>query len=594
MPRILVISLLVAAEVGLIFSQSKYQTKEEKLLHLKTREDIKVTEVEKDILKLEYPNGKVLYKNIDDYKPPTIHDLQQTNYSPNYDSTIIDLRLVDTTLYYRKYHYWQEVPIHNWEFDHIRIGDLNNNGKQELYGARKFFTTPQEPVAIYELNNNGKFVFIHQYDSGTVARNAYDVDKDGQQEFHLSGNYPKASILTFYQNFYKKPNGNSLATELKFTFEPYQYQSQLDDLVLDDLDGDQYTDLLFIRAVDPDLHIFEYNPNTDNFDSVYRFDVMDPPPYSNSGFSVSDFDLDGEKDMVFGTQRGNVYILENQGDNQYTNSWIGNVQSYHAYVHTCTHDIDGNGKPEFWVLADAYYNGIGITRITIFETNGNNSYQAVGRIDLVGVFSFYAGTMQAVDVDNDGIEEIAICIDENFLILKFIGTPNHQNYKLFYIKKEEQYSAGEWITYFGATMNDLLGNGNNEILISLIHIIEQPGDDWGRFETRIYRPDTVTSITSSTDNIPESYELYQNYPNPFNPATNITFSIAHSTNVSMKIHNILGKEIKTLLDKYVSSGKYPITWDGTDDGGNLLPGGVYFIKMIADDYHKTIKTILLK
>lgn len=593
MLRILVISLLVVAEFGLTFCQTKYQTREEKLQQLKTREDIKGTEVKKDLLKLEYRNGKVMYKNIGDYELEN-NSLQKVNYSPTYDSTIIDLTTIDTTLYYQKYSYWQEVPVHNWEFDHIRIGDVNKNGRQELYGARKFFSTPQEPIAVYELNNAEKFVFVHQYDSGTVARNVYDFDKDGEQEFHLSGNYSRASVLTFYQSFFKKLNDSSLATDLGFIFEPYQYQSQLNDLVLDDLDGDQFTDLLFVRAGEPDLHIFEYNPAINNFDSIYRFDVNETPPWANSGFSISDFDLDGKKDMVFGTGKGAVYVLENQVDNQYTNSWIGSVQSYHAYIHTWTNDIDGNGKPEFWVLADAYYSGSGTTRITIFETNGNNNYQAVGRVDLVGVFSFYAGTMQAVDIDHDGIEEVAICIDGNFLILKFNGEQNIHTYELYYIKQNELSASGQNSVYFGATVYDLMHNGEVNFLISMDHIIELGGNPTAMRFTQIYRPDTVTSITSSSNIIPESDELFQNYPNPFNPTTNITFSIAHSTNVSIKIYNVLGKEIKTLLDEYISFGRHTIKWDGTDERGNLLPGGVYFIKMVADSYHKIIKTILLK
>ena len=140
--------------------------------------------------------------------------------------------------------------------------------------------------------------------------------------------------------------------------------------------------------------------------------------------------------------RGKVFVIENEGDDLYKVAWQGSVESNNAYIHTWTNDIDKNGKPEFWVLADAYYNGIGTTRITIFETNGDNSYQAVGRIDLVGIFSFYAGNMQAVDIDNDGTEEVAVCIDENFLILKFNGSENQQTYEVYYIKKNELMNRG--------------------------------------------------------------------------------------------------------------------------------------------------------
>ena len=122
-------------------------------------------------------------------------------------------------------------------------------------------------------------------------------------------------------------------------------------------------------------------------------------------------------------------------------------------------------------MADAYYNGIGTTRITIFETNGDNSYYAVGRVDLVGVFSFYAGTMQTIDIDKDGTEEVAVCIDGNFVILKFNGSQNHQTYEVYYIKRNELTVSGENSVYFGATMSDLLDDSEYEILISLNHII---------------------------------------------------------------------------------------------------------------------------
>ena len=112
-------------------------SKEEKLQQLKNREDIKVTEVSKDLLKLEYPNGKVLYKNIADYEYP--ESSIKTTYSPTYDSTIIDLTTIDTTLYYQKYKFWQEVPLGN--FRTLLVGDVNNNGLPELYGQMKDYTS---------------------------------------------------------------------------------------------------------------------------------------------------------------------------------------------------------------------------------------------------------------------------------------------------------------------------------------------------------------------------------------------------------------------------------------------------------------------
>jgi hypothetical protein len=572
-------------------------TREEKLQQLKDRADIKVTGIEKDILKIEYPGGKVLYKNIGDYQyqesslPSEAlakEGIQNPVYSPTYDSTIIDLRFIDTTLYYHKYSYWTEVPIHNWDFDCLRIGDINNNGKTELYGSRKYFWNNFEPIIIYELNDAGNFIPKHRYDSVFIARNIYDADKDGEEEILLT--LPPIYGLGNQQRFFSKPTPTSFAEQLNFIFI-YGTGAQLNDITLGDFDGDQFTDMLFARFSTPSVYIFEYNPLVNNFDSVYRFDVNEPPPYGNSGFSVGDFDLDGKNDIVFGTGRGNVFVIENEGNNQYTNSWQGSVESYHAYIHTWSSDIDKNGKPEFWVLADAYYNGIGTTRITIFETNGNNSYHAVGRVDLVGIFSFYAGTMQAVDIDGDGTEEIAVCIDDNFLILKFIGSRDHQIYELYYIKQNDLLTQQEWTTYYGAIMYDLNQNGVFNILLSMNHILYQ---QTSRFVTKIYKPDSLTNAKDLDPNVLQKHRLAQSYPNPFNSATNISFKLIKTDVVSINVYNILGKEIKLLLDENLPAAEYTIQWDGKDNKGNLLSGGVYFIQMKAGEYQHTIKTVLLK
>jgi flagellar hook assembly protein FlgD len=62
----------------------------------------------------------------------------------------------------------------------------------------------------------------------------------------------------------------------------------------------------------------------------------------------------------------------------------------------------------------------------------------------------------------------------------------------------------------------------------------------------------------------------------------------------MKIFNVLGKEMRLLLNENLPSGEHNIQWNGKGDEGNTLPSGIYFIQMIAGSYQKTIKTILLK
>jgi hypothetical protein len=140
-------------------------------------------------------------------------------------------------------------------------------------------------------------------------------------------------------------------------------------------------------------------------------------------------------------------------------------------------------------------------------------------------------------------------------------------------------------------MSDLLNDGKKEILISMNHILYQ--QNVYRHITRIYKPDSTTSVNSDMI-LPVETNLYQNYPNPFNPSTNIKFRISETGNVSIKIFNVLGKEIKQFLKENLSSGEHNIQLDGKDNLGRTLPSGIYFIQMIAGSYQKTIKTILLK
>jgi len=93
---------------------------------------------------------------------------------------------------------------------------------------------------------------------------------------------------------------------------------------------------------------------------------------------------------------------------------------------------------------------------------------------------------------------------------------------------------------------------------------------------------------------PLIYSLEQNYPNPFNPTTTIKFSIAEQAGVTLRVYNILGKEIKTLIEKELTSGEYIIQWNGKDANDVILPSGVYFIEMTTGSYHHIIKSIIQK
>jgi hypothetical protein len=94
--------------------------------------------------------------------------------------------------------------------------------------------------------------------------------------------------------------------------------------------------------------------------------------------------------------------------------------------------------------------------------------------------------------------------------------------------------------------------------------------------------------------IPISYQLHQNYPNPFNPTTTIKYDIPVSTNVVLTIYNIMGKEVKTLVNEYQSAGILSIIWNGTDNSGNAVSSGVYIYSIQIDMNSQSKKMVLMK
>jgi hypothetical protein len=99
----------------------------------------------------------------------------------------------------------------------------------------------------------------------------------------------------------------------------------------------------------------------------------------------------------------------------------------------------------------------------------------------------------------------------------------------------------------------------------------------------------VTGIAGQTENVPAEFRLSQNYPNPFNPTTTINYFIAKESFVQLKIYDILGREIKTLVNEQMPAGKHSVRFDATD-----LSSGIYFYQIKAGDFSQSKKMILIR
>lgn len=561
--KLTVLLYLILAASNLGFAQQNTFNKEVELKKFVERGG-KVEETSPDSYKLTYIDGT---KRVFNFNPAPIPNL----YTKDFDTTIINVWEIDTTLYAHKFKFWQSVDFTTYSATETApIDDINNNGLLEWYGGIWINYPFQSNVVILEQNNNGIFNTVYTYDSSSIGVSAIgDVNSDGIKEVYLK------TIDTLNGIFYKADSIGAFPTTYDFIFY-YYTETQINEMTFGDFDKNGVTDCAF---QDGAIFISTYDSSINNFYELDQFNFNN----SAAGFAIGDFDEDKKTDLVLGVGSQNVYVIEAEDTNLYSIVWRGQAPSFNPWMLTSTNDIDDNGKPEFWVGGMSFT--YGTSTFWCYESDGDNSYLPVAGIELRYLVSLFSFHLQSVDMDNDGKEELVINIGNHLLILKFTGKPNQHSYDIFYAKIDEATQPVQF--FLPSTIRDFNKDGRKDILLSMA-IWPPP------YLSYILIQDTVTSVADNVIYIPGDFNLSQNYPNPFNPSTKIKVSLKQQSEVNVDIYNILGKEIKTLLNENLPAGEYPIQWDGKDNEGNKLVGGVYFIRMIAGNYQKTIKTILLK
>jgi hypothetical protein len=118
------------------------------------------------------------------------------------------------------------------------------------------------------------------------------------------------------------------------------------------------------------------------------------------------------------------------------------------------------------------------------------------------------------------------------------------------------------------------------------HLTKPPG----------YQPDFLGEGVAkiAVSNLPTQFRLSQNFPNPFNPATTLEYDLPGNCDVTIKIYNILGQEVATLLNEQKEAGRYKISWDGQDKDGEKVSTGIYFYRIKAGDFEESKKLLLVK
>jgi hypothetical protein len=115
-----------------------------------------------------------------------------------------------------------------------------------------------------------------------------------------------------------------------------------------------------------------------------------------------------------------------------------------------------------------------------------------------------------------------------------------------------------------------------------------------RLTGQLHRHKSPTHTQAAPVAIPTAYRLYQNYPNPFNPNTEIHFDLPEAVKVQLKVFNVLGQQVTTLVNDVRPAGVYRVMWDGKSAGGSSVASGVYVYQLKAGSFVDAKKMVLIR
>jgi hypothetical protein len=112
---------------------------------------------------------------------------------------------------------------------------------------------------------------------------------------------------------------------------------------------------------------------------------------------------------------------------------------------------------------------------------------------------------------------------------------------------------------------------------------------WNRYEI-------ISDVDDFADEpgLPRQFMLSQNRPNPFNPSTTVEYAVPSRSHVTITVYNILGQNVRTLVDEDKQAGRYVVDWDGKDGDGRTAPTGIYLYQIRSGDFVQAKKMLMLK
>lgn len=419
-------------------------------------------------------------------------------------------------------------------------GDYDNDGWLDLYVTNR---SPVQPNILYHSRGDGTFenvtamAGVGDTVQSPLAVAFLDYNNDGWQDIYIANDRGRGNTL-----FRNEGNG---------TFTDVSVQSGTD------LHYDAMGIAIGDYDRDGDLDMYVSNGPAGNGLLRNNGDGTFSEIAAQLGLSVNricwgvtffDYDNDGDLDLYVcvsgGTPDRNNVLFENNGDGTFARTaGIGLDGDAYESFSSAVGDFDGNGYPDIAVLNETQPS-------CLWQNSGGANHWI--KISLQGTISNRDGAGSRIELYQNGT-----------------GTVRSTHLGLGYL---DQNSTVQTIGLGGLTTVDSVivrwPSGTVDVLASPVidshyHIVEGGA---------------VTGLDPSPQ-IPAQIILHQNYPNPFNPLTHVRFRLPEAAYVELKIFDLLGREVKTLIAGNRSAGEHQTQWDGTGRRGNPLGSGVYVYRL---------------
>ncbi|MBK6504309.1 MAG: T9SS type A sorting domain-containing protein [Ignavibacteria bacterium] len=267
---------------------------------------------------------------------------------------------------------------------------------------------------------------------------------------------------------------------------------------------------------------------------------------------------------------------------------------------------------------------IGSFSVTLFFINSEIGWSIIG-YDVLGVYDIIKTSNGGLNWNSQFSSGVTPPAKDIFFIDSSYGWLSYKSSVSFPTILRSTNGGNNWITEFpgtGVSINSLFftdrikgwGAGDNSVIQATtnggINWINQTLNQPGINYRSVYFTDSLigwvvgdsgrilktttggwgpSNVLNQSSEFPDKYSLSQNYPNPFNPSTSISFQLPDAGNVSLKLFDVLGKEVMTLVDEYRAPGSYEVRLDARN-----LAGGMYFYKLVSGTFSETKKMILVK